>query len=60
MDEVNKIEEKKMKYLIAIIGDVAVGKTRFFRIMTNQEDINPRLPNQYIETYNADHYRLID
>ena len=60
MDEVNKIEEKKMKYLIAIIGDVAVGKTRFFKIMTNQEDINPSFPNQYIETYNADHYRLID
>ena len=60
MDEVNKIEEKKMKYLIAIIGGVGVGKTRFFKIMTNKEDINPRLPNQYIETYNADHYRLID
>ena len=60
MDEVNKIEEKKMKYLIAIIGDVGVGKTRFFKIMTNQEDINPRLANQYLETYNADHYRLID
>ena len=29
MDETNKTEEKEMNYLIALIGDTAVGKSRF-------------------------------
>ena len=60
MDEINKTEEKKINYLVALIGESGVGKTRFFRIIKNEEYITKSFWNMEVEIYNADHYKLID
>ena len=60
MDEINKTEEKKINYLVALIGETGVGKTHFFKIIKNEKYFSKSFCNIEVEIYNADHYKLID